>query len=115
MNASRLWAYQPEALIALFELMTQVTSHLPFTTRERGILITACASTFGDSYCSLAWGTKLAGLAGAERPELAAGILRGDDDRLTERERAMAGGRAAWRATPMPPARPMWRNSGRHH
>jgi uncharacterized peroxidase-related enzyme len=87
MNVSRLWAHGPEAVIALFELMHVVTSSRPFTGRERGILITACASAFGDSYCSLAWGTKLARLAG---PELAAGILRGDDSGLTAPERAMA-------------------------
>jgi uncharacterized peroxidase-related enzyme len=87
MNVSRLWAHGPEAIIALFELMHQVTSSRPFTSRERGILITACASTVGDSYCSLAWGTKLAGLAD---PQLAAGILRGEDCGLTEPERAMA-------------------------
>jgi alkylhydroperoxidase family enzyme len=67
--------------------MGLVTSARPFTDRERGILVTACASSFGDSYCSLAWGTKLAGLAG---PQLAAGILRGEDNDLTAPERAMA-------------------------
>jgi len=87
MNVTRLWAYRPEAISALFELMHLVTSARPFTDRERGILITACASKFGDSYCSLAWGTKLAGLAG---PQLAGDILRGKDDGLTAPERAMA-------------------------
>ena len=87
MNVSRLWAHRPEAMAALFELMHLVTSARPFTDRERGILITACASSFGDSYCSLAWGTKLAGLAG---PQLAAEILRGEDNGLTAPERAMA-------------------------
>jgi alkylhydroperoxidase family enzyme len=87
MNVSRLWAHHPEAIIALFELMRQVTSVRPFTSRERGILITACASTVGDSYCSLAWGTKLAGIAS---PQLAAGILRGENDGLTAPEQAMA-------------------------
>jgi uncharacterized peroxidase-related enzyme len=87
MNVSRLWAHRPQAMGALFELMDLVTSARPFTDRERGILITACASSFGDSYCSLAWGTKLAGLAS---PELAAGILRGEDDGLTGPEQALA-------------------------
>jgi uncharacterized peroxidase-related enzyme len=87
MNASRLWAHRPEAMAALFELMHLVTSARPFTDRERGILITACASSFGDSYCSLAWGTKLAGLAG---PQVAGRILRGEDNGLTAPERAMA-------------------------
>ena len=43
--------------------------------------------TGADSYCSLAWGTKLAARADAQ---LAAGVLRGDDGALTEAERAMA-------------------------
>jgi alkylhydroperoxidase family enzyme len=87
MNASRLWAYQIEAMENLFGLMSQVASARRFTSRERGILVAACASTLGDSYCSLAWGTKLAMAADAP---LAAGVLRGDDGALTEAERAMA-------------------------
>ena len=87
MNASRLWAYQPEALAMLFRLMSQVASARPFRFRERGILVAACASALGDSYCSLAWGTKLAEKADAQ---LAAGVLRGDDSALPEAERAMA-------------------------
>jgi uncharacterized peroxidase-related enzyme len=87
MNVSRLWAYRPEVMASLFELMHVVTSVRPFTDRERGILITACASSVGDSYCSLAWGTKLAELAGAQ---LAGGILRGEDNGLSAPERAMA-------------------------
>jgi uncharacterized peroxidase-related enzyme len=87
MNGTRLWAYQPEALSGLLDLMAKVTSARPFTFRERGILVTACASALGDSYCSLAWGTKLAEQAG---PRLAAGILRGEDDELSPAERAMA-------------------------
>jgi uncharacterized peroxidase-related enzyme len=87
MNSSRLWAYQPEVLATLFSLMSQVASARPIRFRERGILVAACASALGDSYCSLAWGTKLAQKADAQ---LAAGVLRGDDGALTEAERAMA-------------------------
>lgn len=67
----RLRAYQPRALSQLFDLMAEVTSARPFTERERGILVAACASTRGHSYCWLAWGTKLAEQAG---PRLAAGF-----------------------------------------
>ncbi len=51
------------------------------------MLITALASTLGDSYCSLAWGGRL-----AERstPETSAGVLTGDDSGLTEDEQALA-------------------------
>jgi uncharacterized peroxidase-related enzyme len=87
MNVSRLWAYQPATLNHLFDLMgeTYATEELSF--RQRGILVIACASTLGDAYCSLAWGTKLASKSDAET---AAGILRGDDDRLSPDEHAMA-------------------------
>ncbi len=87
MNSSRLWAYQPESLAMLFSLMSKVATERPFRFRERGILVAACASALGDSYCSLAWGTKLAAKTDAE---LAAGVLSGDDGALTEAERAMA-------------------------
>jgi alkylhydroperoxidase family enzyme len=87
MNAVRLWAYQPEAYRNLLALIDQVAAVPPFTFRQRGILVTACASTLGDSYCSLAWGTKLAGRFG---PELPAGVLRGDDQELSRSERALA-------------------------
>lgn len=87
MNVSRLWAYQPQALIGLFALMTESTSARPFTVRERGILVAACAATVGDSYCSLAWGTKL---AEETSPRLAAGVLSGEDVELSTAERAMA-------------------------
>ncbi|MDQ6934031.1 MAG: methyltransferase domain-containing protein [Actinomycetota bacterium] len=85
MNASRLWAHLPDQLDALFALMGQVVS--PVSLRERGILVTATASTLGDSYCSLAWGKKLAGFADAD---LAAGVLTGEDAGLTESEQALA-------------------------
>jgi hypothetical protein len=57
------------------------------TLRQRSILVSATASTLGDSYCSLAWGTRLAGEAGAE---VAGGVLRGDDTRLEPAERTLA-------------------------
>ncbi|HEY6469424.1 MAG TPA: hypothetical protein VI434_06630 [Candidatus Dormibacteraeota bacterium] len=87
MNVTRLWAYQPATLSHLFDLMgeTYAGEHLSF--RQRGILVTACASTLGDAYCSLAWGTKLANKSDAET---AAGVLQGVDDRLTPEEHALA-------------------------
>lgn len=87
MNVSRLWAYQPASPEGLFELMRQVTAPRPFTLRERGILVAACASTYGDSYCSLGWGSKL---AAQTDPDLAAGVLRGDTSALSAAERALA-------------------------
>ncbi len=87
MNASRLWAHHPAAQQTLFGLIGQAARAGGLTFRQRGILVTACASAMGDSYCSLAWGQKLAGEADAE---LAATVLRGKDDRLDDSERALA-------------------------
>lgn len=86
-NVSRLWAYQPDAVPRLFELMSQAFKPSGLGFRQRGILVTAAVSSLGDSYCSLAWGGKLSGESG---PALAAGVLRGTDDGLTAEEKAMA-------------------------
>ena len=86
-NVSRLWAHQPGTIKQLFELMSQAFRPSGLTFRQRGILVTATASSLGDSYCSLAWGGKLSGAADAAT---AAGVLTGRDDGLTEQEQAMA-------------------------
>jgi uncharacterized peroxidase-related enzyme len=86
-NVSRLWAHQPETVNRLFELMSDAFKPSGLKFRQRGILVAAAASTLGDSYCSLAWGGKL---ANATKPDLAASVLRGTDDELNEQERAMA-------------------------
>jgi uncharacterized peroxidase-related enzyme len=88
MNASRIWAHRPAAFEALFGLLREIASTAGLGMRERGILVAACASTLGDSYCALAWGERLATAAG---PATAAAVLRGGDEGLTPGERAMAG------------------------
>ncbi|MEP7088849.1 MAG: hypothetical protein ABI776_01980 [Nocardioidaceae bacterium] len=87
MNASRLWAHQPESFEALFALMGQAARGGALSFRQRGILVAACASAMGDSYCALAWGSKLAQAAGAD---LAGAVLRGGDEGLDGSERALA-------------------------
>ncbi len=87
MNASQLWAHDPAAHDALFDLINDVVQSSSLTFRQRGILVSACASTLGDSYCSLAWGGRLAGAAGAD---VAGSVLRGDDDLLDDSDRALA-------------------------
>ena len=86
-NVSRLWAHQPETVKRLFELMSQAFAPSGLSFRQRGILVTAAASTLGDSYCSLAWGEKLGKASDAAT---AAGVLNGTDVGLTEQEKAMA-------------------------
>jgi len=86
-NVSRLWAHQPDTVRQLFELMSQAYAASGLRFRQRAILVAAAASTLGDSYCSLAWGGKL---AKASDPDLAAGVLAGADAGLTDQEKAMA-------------------------
>ncbi|WP_239161344.1 carboxymuconolactone decarboxylase family protein [Acrocarpospora phusangensis] len=87
MNVSRLWAYQPKAVKLFFGLFREVSVPHGLDDRQRAILVVACASAFGDSYCSLVWGTRLAAAAGEE---VASGVLTGSDTGLTGEERAMA-------------------------
>jgi alkylhydroperoxidase family enzyme len=86
-NTSRLWAHQPALQGHLFDLMSEAFRPSGLSFRQRGILVTAAASALGDSYCSLAWGGKLAGASDAG---LAAGVLTGGDAGLTDQEQALA-------------------------
>jgi uncharacterized peroxidase-related enzyme len=87
MNVTKLWSHNAELVTNLFDLMRQAVADQDLSFRQRGILVAACASTLGDSYCSLAWGSKLAGVSD---PDLAASVIRGSDDGLSDDERALA-------------------------
>ena len=87
MNLSRVWAQSPAAHETLFGLLADMVSVAGLTSRQRGILISAMASTIGDSYCALAWGGRLATAAGEE---VAGAVLRGDDDGLDAADAALA-------------------------
>ena len=87
MNLSRAWAHQPEVHDELFALFGRTAEAAGLTFRDRGVLISALASTMRDPHCSLAWGTRLAGAAG---DDVAAAVLRGGDAGLEPAERALA-------------------------
>ena len=87
MNGTHLWAYQPETLAGIFKLLGATKAAGDLSMRQLGILVTATASTLGDSYCSLAWGMKFSQMSDAQT---AAGVLGGDDSGLNEDEAAMA-------------------------
>jgi alkylhydroperoxidase family enzyme len=87
MNSSRLWAYAPDVCESLFDLLGTVTRLGSLSLRQRGILVAAAASTLGDAYCSLAWGSRLAHESGAAT---AGNVLRGVDDGLDDSEKALA-------------------------
>jgi len=88
-NFTRLWCWRPELLEGFHALRAQLTRESQLTKREIAVLVAATASARNDSYCSLAWGARLASLAG---DDAAAQVLRGrTPDALDARERALAG------------------------
>jgi uncharacterized peroxidase-related enzyme len=87
MNLATLWAQQPTAHDGLFALMSQTVQAGALSVRDRAILVTASAAARCDPYCSLAWGKRLAAEAGAE---VAGAVLRGRDEGLDDRGRALA-------------------------
>ena len=88
MNLTRVWAHVPHVNDAVSALIGAATSAGGLTMRQRGVLVGATASTLGDSYCSLAWGRRLAREVG---DETAAEVLTGDDSGLDPSERVLAG------------------------
>lgn len=88
MNLSRAWAWRPEVCEAFSALRSLLTSSSSLTQRELAVMVCAAAAGLGDSYCALAWGSKLAGLADA--PTAAAVLRDAQDERSSARERALA-------------------------
>ena len=87
MNLSRAWAHAPDLRAGFGAVVEQAAELGGLTFRQRGVLVAAMASTLGDSYCALAWGTRLAGEVGAE---VAAAVIAGDDDGLDASDAALA-------------------------
>jgi uncharacterized peroxidase-related enzyme len=88
MNLTRAWAWRPDVFDAFVAARSASVAASGLSDRDVAVLVTATASARGDSYCSLAWGAKLAALSS---DEAAAGVLGGSDpDELSEREHALA-------------------------
>jgi uncharacterized peroxidase-related enzyme len=88
MNLTHVWAWRPEVFEGFAALRSQLTGNSTLTKRELAVIVSATASALGDSYCSLAWGTML---AKQSQPNVAAAVLRGNDDpELAPRDRALA-------------------------
>jgi uncharacterized peroxidase-related enzyme len=65
MNLERAWAWRPDVAEGFAQVRRQLTSKSSLTPREIVLLACTAARALGDSYCSLAWGTRLAGMRGA--------------------------------------------------
>jgi len=77
-NFTRLWSWRPDVHEGFVKLRGELMGASSLTDRDWAVMVTATASALGDSYCSLAWGPKLAKLSddatavdvigGAEQP-----------------------------------------------
>lgn len=87
MNLTRVWAHGPPLQERMTALLRDASSAAGLSLRQKGIVVAACAAARQDSYCSLAWGTRLAGEVGAD---VAAAVLRGEEDGLDGADRTLA-------------------------
>jgi uncharacterized peroxidase-related enzyme len=86
-NFTRLWCWRPDLFKSFVDLRLALMDSTSLSDREQAIVVAATVSAFGDSYCSLAWGSKLAKLAG---DETAGGVIAGEaPDELSQREAAL--------------------------
>ena len=87
-NHTRLWSWRIDLDQEFRRLRNGLMSSSALTERDFAILVTSTAAQLGDSYCSLAWGPRLALLSDAET---AARVLSGSaSEGLSERESALA-------------------------
>jgi len=88
MNLTRLWAWRPDVSEAFVGARQKLLAPSSLSARERAVIVCASVATLGDSYCSLAWGRRLADAADADT---AAAVLRADGEgKLDSREKALA-------------------------
>ena len=86
MNLTRLWCWRPEVADAYGDVRATLLDDCELTDADVALLVAATAAARSDSYCSLAWGRRLAEHVG---PEAAASVLAGGLDGLDERARAI--------------------------
>jgi uncharacterized peroxidase-related enzyme len=87
-NLTRLWCWHPEFFADFTGLRLGLMESSTLTDRDWAVLVTATAAARNDSYCSYAWGAKLAKLSDADT---AAQVLADvAAPALSEREAALA-------------------------
>jgi len=64
MNLERAWAWRPDLAEGFALLRRRLIERTSLMPTEIALLACTTARALGDSYCSLAWGTKLAGMRG---------------------------------------------------
>lgn len=86
-NLTRVWCWRPDVLASFQDVRAELLAGSALSAREAAVMVAATAAARGDAYCALAWGAKLAGLTDEAT---AAGVLRGVDGGLSERESVLA-------------------------
>lgn len=87
-NHTRLWGWRPDLDASFSALRTSLMESSALTEREWAILVSAAVAECNDSYCSLAWGPRLAKLTD---DETAAQVIAGvPAPALSDREAALA-------------------------
>ncbi|MGC4896708.1 carboxymuconolactone decarboxylase family protein [Micromonospora sp. DT31] len=87
-NLTRVWCWRPDVLASFQNTRADLLAGSTLSSREVAVLVAATAAAREDSYCALAWGSRLAELSDEAT---AARVLRGVDPGLSERETALAG------------------------
>jgi uncharacterized peroxidase-related enzyme len=65
-NFTRLWGWRPDLYESFAALRAHLMASSSLTDRDWAVLVTATAAQRDDSYCSLAWGPRLAKLSDDE-------------------------------------------------
>lgn len=74
MNLTRLWAWRPDIAEQFGAVRRNLTASSGLQKREVALVACAAASTLGDAYCALSFGTRFAAAAGADA---AAAVIEG--------------------------------------
>ena len=86
MNLTRLWCWRPDVLDAFGDARATLLDDCELTDADVALLVAATAAARSDSYCSLAWGRRLAKHVG---PDAAASVVAGGLEGLDDRARAL--------------------------
>jgi alkylhydroperoxidase family enzyme len=86
MNYAHAWAWRQDVTDTFLAARKTLAAATTLSPAEIAVVNAAVAGARRDAACSLAWGTKLAAHTG---PARAAGVLDGETEGLSERERAL--------------------------
>ena len=86
MNLTRLWSWRPDVAEEFGNVRATLLDDCELTDADVALLVAATAAARSDSYCSLAWGRRLAKHVGADA---AASVVAGGLDGLDDRARTL--------------------------